>query len=643
MTFTWLHLSDLHWGTTDTENYWGNIEANLYNDIRFLKDTYDLKYDVIFFTGDLVNRGTEYEQLNARLTNLKTQLAVMDIKPLLLPVPGNHDLVRPDKNDDSFQVIRDKWETDESIRNRIWNKQTDTSTWKLLQGAFTNYMTWWRGYKPFEASPFPRPVGIKEGLLPGDFAFTFKKEGKSIGIIGLNSALLHLGDESCGKLELHAAQLRTLCDVSYQKWFDGHDACFLLTHHPVSWLSPRGKEAFTNEIAREGRFLLHSCGHLHENGYAEWSEGFHAAKRRTLQGTALFSKEPYTYVKDGKSTPMTERRHGYSAGKLIFEPGAIRMTIWPRTVNKKLDFVVDTDLCEKGEKAEIMIPVERIIPPPPSGTDEEIRQLIKEKISALLALSGMEIFCRYLIEAVEEIKEKSCSREELAGLLVNENIRDAIVLLKLTFKKVKDFAETDRTAPLPVKIWEKTVEILGWLILSLVDREWLDKNKGLRDKENKIFRLEIAARGVIGIEAAVSALEVKPAEYELDKEGRVCSKKKIGEDFLEAGFDPGDIVEGIKREIYKVLFKRDAPRVYTAKEDKELNALLDFRNRCKEHHYLVIGKNLKETGKGICDKLLSALPALNVVWLQMEGDNNVLILTEESLNSYIWDFLQDNP
>ncbi|MBI3273154.1 MAG: SUMF1/EgtB/PvdO family nonheme iron enzyme [Planctomycetes bacterium] len=56
-------------------------------------------WDVVFFTGDLANAGdpAEYDELDRILERTWEHFGSLGSSPLLLPVPGNHDLVRPNR------------------------------------------------------------------------------------------------------------------------------------------------------------------------------------------------------------------------------------------------------------------------------------------------------------------------------------------------------------------------------------------------------------------------------------------------------------------------------------------------------------------------------------------------------------------
>ena len=113
-TFTWLHFSDLHSGSNNAENYWPNIEEKLFPDIKKLLQENKLSIDAILFTGDLVNRGTEYDDFNEFLDRFKKEFP--DEKTIFLSVPGNHDLVRPPYDGDSVTIIRNDGDKKDEIR-----------------------------------------------------------------------------------------------------------------------------------------------------------------------------------------------------------------------------------------------------------------------------------------------------------------------------------------------------------------------------------------------------------------------------------------------------------------------------------------------------------------------------------------------
>lgn len=64
--------------------------------------------DAILFTGDLTQRGAadEFARFNDIMAEIRRHLAQLGSEPVLLAVPGNHDLVRPPKGDAVVRALR---------------------------------------------------------------------------------------------------------------------------------------------------------------------------------------------------------------------------------------------------------------------------------------------------------------------------------------------------------------------------------------------------------------------------------------------------------------------------------------------------------------------------------------------------------
>src|SRR5262249_25410329 len=161
--------------------------------------------------------------LERTLAGLWEHLDKLGSKPILLAVPGNHDLVRPDGADHTAMLLGD-WETKKEVREGFWKKGSKFQ--KLIGKAFAPYKAFWE-------RTAPRPDGVVLGLLPGDFTYVHEKDGARFGFVGLNSAFLQLsGKDYEGKLALHPRQIQPAVerDGDLARWAAGCDACFLLTH-----------------------------------------------------------------------------------------------------------------------------------------------------------------------------------------------------------------------------------------------------------------------------------------------------------------------------------------------------------------------------------------------------------------------------
>ncbi|MDI1481444.1 metallophosphoesterase [Polyangium sp. y55x31] len=303
----WLHLTDLHVGTTGTLWQRPRYREEMERDLAWLHERVG-SFDLILVTGDLASTGTEteYGLVTQGLASLQHFLARFGSRPALLAVPGNNDLVRtlasaaPDPT---------TWELDPDARETFFKNPTHPSR-RAVAAAFAPFAQWMARWRKLER-PTSVDIALENGLLPGDFVATVTKEGRRFGIAGLNTAFLELSMAGAfGALDVDPRQIEaTVGDLD--AWARSHDACLLLTHHPPSGLSPRALVRFSDALAPRGRFVLHLVGSVDDG--EPLVDDVH---------TPLFSGLPFTPGIGG------DRRHGYTAGRLDTDTGEI--TLWPR-------------------------------------------------------------------------------------------------------------------------------------------------------------------------------------------------------------------------------------------------------------------------------------------------------------------------
>jgi hypothetical protein len=137
----------------------------------------------------------------------------------------------------------------------------------------------------------------------------------------LNSAWSQLEQaKDEGHLEFAADQIHSVVNEEITKWTAANNINILVTHHPVSWLTPEAKEEFNNEVNPLGRFDAHLYGHMHEHR-AIGQEYSQKSRKMDLQVSSLFGLEK---AKDGK----IDRAHGYYFAKVEIENDVLK--IWPR-------------------------------------------------------------------------------------------------------------------------------------------------------------------------------------------------------------------------------------------------------------------------------------------------------------------------
>ncbi|MBN1608025.1 MAG: AAA family ATPase [Polyangiaceae bacterium] len=324
----WLHLSDLHLAH-DTRWLWQWLKAHLFRDLEALHPKSG-PWDLVLFTGDLTRRGEaqEFAAVDRVLGELWAFIETLQPghRPILLSVPGNHDLVRPVGGPSGPEY----W--DEHPADSLWRGGAEdaaderrTASRSLVRAAFANYSAWW------DKSPYRPASGLKAGLYPGDFAATLEIRGLRLGVAGLNTALVQLtaGDYE-GKLSVHPLQFYRACaDDDGPGWARGHDACLLLTHHPTTWLNAESLDQFDGCIADQGRFPAHLFGHLHEVGTSVTSSAGLSLRAR-WQSSALMGTEEILVRGRRQARPC----YGYAAGELACDRGEVRVRFWPRRASK---------------------------------------------------------------------------------------------------------------------------------------------------------------------------------------------------------------------------------------------------------------------------------------------------------------------
>ena len=249
----WLHLSDFHCGLEEQNTLWPSVQTAFFDDLARLYDKCG-PWDFIVFTGDLVNKGSEFEKLNERLDRLYRKLRELGCKPVLFAVPGNHDLVRPDPKSSAVHGL-ETWMKDSYIKKIFW-EDPDVDYRVVVDNAFTDYKHW------ISTHSFPKASQIKWGILPGDFAATFEKDGFKIGIVGLNTSFLQLTDGIYEeRLAIDYSQLIAVCGDYPDEWIRHHHLCLLMTHHPREWLGEKEREIY-DEITSGGRFAIHAFDEL---------------------------------------------------------------------------------------------------------------------------------------------------------------------------------------------------------------------------------------------------------------------------------------------------------------------------------------------------------------------------------------------
>jgi predicted MPP superfamily phosphohydrolase len=188
-TIRWLHISDLHMGCRGKEVWW-QVRSEFKESIR----KHFQPIDMILVTGDLTfsAQPKEFELFNTFLDELLGWLhaAGQGADPLVIAVPGNHDLAWPaERQLRNFRVLENLWNDPDHpdlrcLCEEFWSEHRAT----FFDPLFDAYTSW------FEKNILPRftnhsSVRYHCSHFPGDLSvFLDLPDRPPVTVVGLNSA-----------------------------------------------------------------------------------------------------------------------------------------------------------------------------------------------------------------------------------------------------------------------------------------------------------------------------------------------------------------------------------------------------------------------------------------------------------------------
>ncbi|MFL5344094.1 MAG: metallophosphoesterase [Hyalangium sp.] len=296
--FTWLHVSDLHFGggaASHRHNREEVLKAML-EDVRSHKPWIP---DRIFVTGDIAWKADPQEYREARSwLNQLAAVAGVDASALRL-VPGNHDVdrgltkglsvrrhhgaLRDEKA--SQAVEREKRPVallDESLKDSAIRSELR----KKLE-AYVSFVKEIAARHPDNGAG--EPLDWAEAVEPAA-----GRPGR-LWLVGLCSVWVSDDGDGERKLFLGEEQLRALKDVGPQ------DVLLVLTHHPPGWLHGDCETLLLRRMAERAHHL-HLCGHVH------------SAEALALRGFGR-TRESFRFVA-GAGHGDAEGEHAYAWGAL---------------------------------------------------------------------------------------------------------------------------------------------------------------------------------------------------------------------------------------------------------------------------------------------------------------------------------------
>jgi predicted phosphodiesterase len=325
-----LHISDLHLSTNNKDGLHfskcDNLINKLLTDSQIHLNKIEEKIDTIFFTGDLVYKGSseEYEKLHIHfITPLleKLELTTND----LYICPGNHDIDRSTIN--RFELKYRETSSLEEKNQLATDIQNKNETWARIQAFLT----------------FQEKIDSnKKNIISHGPLHTTYKAGNDLYVLILNSAWLAQDNHEKGKLFITESQIKNAI-----KSTPPNAERILLIHHPLNWTNDQDSIAVSSHIEKKINVLM--FGHMHEFNQSVEVKFAEDITLRLQAGTLDHSQ-----LNPGYSIICLHNKNSTKYGKVIYRKLSTETgdyEAWnERGHNGEFDFSTDGSITFDSEK-----------------------------------------------------------------------------------------------------------------------------------------------------------------------------------------------------------------------------------------------------------------------------------------------------
>lgn len=248
-----LHLSDLHASQANKKNI-QQLKHDLSKDIKKIELDTGLRPDMVFISGDLVDKGEHGDTafdivLDDFIRPLLKELGLNENRLFL--TPGNHDVDRLAINETFENGIKDMVNTKDKFEKYMEDLKTNESGKSFIQDRL----------KSFEK--FKSRIDNNTRIYSDFHCDCFETEinNLKIGIVSLNSVWRSSSFEPDEKKLIIGEQL---VSEGIEK-IENCDIKIALTHHPLEMLVDWDRESLLQLLARKINILC--VGHIHSSDF----------------------------------------------------------------------------------------------------------------------------------------------------------------------------------------------------------------------------------------------------------------------------------------------------------------------------------------------------------------------------------------
>jgi len=310
-TLRWLHLSDFHTGKD------GYGQSRLFQYIlEHVKSRVEaaLSPDFVFITGDIANKGQgeQYQEFNENFLLPLIGLLPPECQSRVYLIPGNHDVDRNQTRAvQTYGVL---------VKIPDFFDPSEKGQFERSQSVLPRF----RAYAENDMINTGEHWLFSQG---GVFSHNISFNGKTIGVLGINTAWL-----SCSDYDRH--QLSTgkpLLEDGLEKIRDC-DLKFVLGHHPLDWFLDEELEPVRSLLGRHNVIYLH--GHMHK-GRARHEEGAGYPFLALQSGACFQAREDELWVNRFLWCEMDLKTHEISAEPLQWSHDNHEWTLDPLAFPEK--------------------------------------------------------------------------------------------------------------------------------------------------------------------------------------------------------------------------------------------------------------------------------------------------------------------
>jgi predicted MPP superfamily phosphohydrolase len=264
-----LHIGDYHYKPKGN-NYEQNLMVTKMIDNLKSKP----KIDLVLFSGDLVNSGSDYQNFELAHESLIKKISIELQIPFsnIIISPGNHDIRREDCMKSIINYFDEKITNNDQI-NQEYDK--NSNDYKLSIKSSQNYIKYLKTHFQNEYIEINDLVSLNLKDIAG----------KKIAIVALNSAWL-----SCGHREdKNFLMFPSLVLKNLILKIKDTDCKILMIHHPLSYFKEFNAIELEDLIHKEFDFIF--SGHIHREQISTKYAGNNGIYANTTQATLTFDKD----------------------------------------------------------------------------------------------------------------------------------------------------------------------------------------------------------------------------------------------------------------------------------------------------------------------------------------------------------------